>query len=228
VIEQADARLVEWAGKVVDSSAVVSLGRPGDANKGSGVSLFLMELVSQPPMRGDRRAPLQLGLRYLVTTWADDPGAEHRLLGELVAAAMQEDGFEVELTPLSADAWASLGGGQRPSFVIKVRVRVDLPEPPAKPVLKPMVVQEVGVAQLSGVVLGPGDVPLAAAHVDLLSLALTVETDAQGRFLFPAVPAEPKQLRVRIRARRKEVEVQVVRPDDDGPVMIRFSQLLEA
>jgi hypothetical protein len=90
------------------------------------------------------------------------------------------------------------------------------------------VIQQMGVARLSGVVLGPGDVPLAAAHVDLLSLALTVETDAQGRFLFPAVPAEPRQLRVRIRARRKEGEVQVVRPDDDGPVMIRFSQLLEA
>jgi hypothetical protein len=228
VIEQADARLVDWARSVVDSSAVVSLGRPGDANKGSGVSIFLMELVSQPPMRGDRRVPLQLGLRYLVTAWGDDPSAEHHLLGDLVTAAMQEDGFEVELTPLSADAWASLGAAPRPSFVVKVRVRVDLPDPAARPVLKPLVIQQMGVARLSGVVLGPGDVPLAAAHVDLLSLALTVETDAQGRFLFPAVPAEPRQLRVRIRARRKEGEVQVVRPDDDGPVMIRFSQLLEA
>jgi hypothetical protein len=227
VIEEADARLQQWARGVLETSASVSLARPGDANKGTGASLFLMELVAMPPMRGDRRPPLQLALRYLVTAWGDDAGAEHRVLGALVGAAMQEDGFEVELAPLNADAWAALGIAPRPSFVIKLPVRMERPERPAKPVLKSLVVQEAGLAKLLGVVLGPGDVPIAAAHVDLPALALSAETDARGRFAFAAVPAEPRQLRVRVRARRKEGEVQVVRPDDGGLVTIRFDQVLE-
>jgi hypothetical protein len=227
VIEEADARLQQWAKGVLEAGADVSLARPADANKGTGASLFLMELVPMPPMRGDRRPPLQLALRYLVTAWGDDASAEHRVLGALVAAAMQEDGFDVELTPLSADAWAALGVAPRPSFVVRLTVRMERPEPEAKPVLKPLVLQEAGLARLFGVVLGPGDVPLAAAHVDLPSLSLSVETDARGRFAFAAVPAEPKQLRVRVRARRKEGEVQVVRPDDGGLVTIRFDQVLE-
>ncbi|HXM54667.1 MAG TPA: hypothetical protein VOB72_04695, partial [Candidatus Dormibacteraeota bacterium] len=59
MVEQADARLSEWVRTVVGPDIPVTLAAPVDDQDGSGVSLFLMDLVALPPLRGERRAPLQ-------------------------------------------------------------------------------------------------------------------------------------------------------------------------
>ena len=228
VIEQADARLTEWVAAIVGPDVQVALTAPVDDHQGEGVSVFLIELASRPPMRGQRRAPLQLALRYLVTAWARDPAAEHRLLGALVAAAMQEEGFEVLLTPLPAEAWRALGAAPRPSFLLQVPVRQVLPEPVAPRVRGPLVMQGVGLVPLDGVVLGPGDVPVAGARVEVPAAGAVAETDPDGRFRFPALPAEPVQKLVRVRARGRQLDVEIAQPEAAGSVVIRFDQLLEA
>jgi hypothetical protein len=182
------------------------------------VSLFLMDLVSQQPMRGQERAPLQLALRYLVTAWAADPVAEHRLLGALVAAAMQEEGFEVLLGPTAPATWMALGAAPRPAFVLQVPVRQARPEPVLPRVRGPLVMRGVALAPLAGGVLGP-EVPSADAFT---------ETDPQGRFRFPALPVEPRQKLVRIRARGRQLDVEIAQPEESSAVVIRFDQLLEA
>jgi len=228
VIEQADLRLTDWVGAVVGARAQVALTAPADQHRGAGVSLFLMDLVSLPPMRGQRRAPLQLALRYLVTAWAEDAAAEHRLLGELVAAAMQEEDFEVVLAPTSPQTWLALGAAPRPAFVLQVPVRQARPEPAPPRVRGPLVVQGVALAPLSGVVLGPGDVPVANARVEVPSADAVAETDPLGRFRFPALPVEPRQKQVRVRARGREIDVEIAQPEESSAVVIRFDQLLEA
>jgi len=228
VIEQADARLTDWVGAVAGPGVQVALTAPADGHSGSGVSLFLMDLVSLPPMRGQRRAPLQLALRYLVTAWAEDPVAEHRLLGAVVAAAMQEEGFEVQLEPTSPATWTALGAAPRPGFVLQVPVRQARPEPVRPRVRGPLVMQGVGLAPFSGVVLGPGDIPVANARVEVPSAEAVAETDPEGRFRFPSLPLEPREKLVRVRARGRQIDVEIASSDDGGAVVIRFDQLLEA
>src|SRR5262249_33830852 len=175
-----------------------------------------------------RRAPVQLALRYLVTTWGDDPLAEHRLLGTLVAAAMQEEGFEVLLAPTQPATWTALGAAPRPAFVLQVPVRQARPEPVLPRVRGPLVMQGVALAPWAGQVLGPGDVPLANARVEVPAAAAVTETDPQGRFRFPGLPVEPRQKVVRVRARGKQIDVEIAQPEGGGAVVIRFGQLLEA
>jgi len=228
VIEQADRRLTEWVSTVAGPDVRVVLTAPSDEHQGTGVSLFLMDLVSLPPMRGERRAPLQMALRFVVTAWAEEPLAEHRLLGALVAAAMQEEGFEVQLTPLPPTAWTALGAAPRPSFVLQVPVRQARPEPAVPRVRGPLSMQGVGLEPMSGVVLGPGDVPVANARVEVPAAEAVAETDPQGRFRFPALPVEPHRKLVRVRARGRQLDVEIARPEAGGSVVIRFDQLLEA
>jgi hypothetical protein len=228
VIEEADARLTDWVGVVAGPGVQVALTAPADEHGGAGVSLFLMDLASQQPMRGQQRAPLQLALRYLVTAWAEDPLAEHRLLGALVAAAMQEEGFEVLLSPTAPATWIALGAAPRPAFVLQVPVRQARPQPVLPRVRGPLVVRGVALAPLAGVVLGPGDVPVASARVEVPSADAVTETDPQGRFRFPALPVEPRQKLVRIRARGRQIDVEIAQPEESSAVVIRFDQLLEA
>jgi hypothetical protein len=228
VIEQADARLADWVGAVAGAEVQVALTAPADEHRGAGVSLFLMDLVSLPPMRGQRRAPLQLALRYLVTAWAEDAAAEHRLLGQVVAAAMQEEGFEVLLAPTRPETWLALGAAPRPAFVLQVTVRQARPEPAPPRVRGPLVVKGVALLPLSGVLLGPGDMPVANARVEVPSASAVAETDPLGRFWFPGLPAEPRQKLVRVRARGRQLDVEIAAPEEGRAVVIRFEQLLEA
>jgi hypothetical protein len=228
VIEQADVRLTDWVSTVAGPDVQVVLTAPANGLGGSGVSLFLMDLAALPPMRGQRRTPLQLGLRYLVTAWAPDPLAEHRLLGTLVAAAMQEEGWEVQLAPLPPATWTALGAAPRPSFVLQVPARQARPEPVRPRVRGPLAVRGVALVPMAGVVLGPGDVPVANARVEIPSAGAVAETDPLGRFRFPALPAEPTQRLVRVRARGKQIDVEIAQPEASSAVVIRFDQLLEA
>jgi hypothetical protein len=227
LIEQSDARLTDWVTAVVGKGVTVALTAPVNEHSGTGVSLFLMDLVSRPPMRGQVRTPVQLALRYLVTVWAEDPVAEHKLLGDMVAAAMQEEGFEVVLAPVAPETWLALGARPRPAFVLQVPVRQPRPEPVRPRVRGPLVVQGVPLVALSGVVLGPGDVPVANARVDIPSAGATAQTDPLGRFHFAGLPAEPAQRRVRVRARGRQMEVEIAQPEADTAVVIHFDHLLE-
>lgn len=227
MIADADDRLLAWAGATV-SQAAVSLEPPADHADGQGVSLYLLELVAAPSMRGgEGRTPLQLALRYLVTTWAADARAAHELLGQLVAAAMERHDFDAELTPPATELWSALGVRPRPAFLLRVPVRQERPEPERRPVRQPLRVQFGTMAHLAGVVLGPGDVPVSGARVEIPIVGAATETDAWGRFAFPGVPTQPPTLRARVRARGRELDVALDRTKEDQPVVIRFDALGE-
>ena len=222
MIDQADGRVKEWAA-AVDAGAAVSLAPPTDGLPGRGVSLYLMELASEPPARGGGRPPLQLGLRYLVTTWAEAPEEAHRLLGQLAFAAMEEVEFQVELEPVPAAAWAALGAAPRPSFVLRVPLRQERPVPTAKPVRQPLVVQPATLAGLHGLVLGPGDAPLVDVRVELPAFGLRSRTDIAGRFGFPGVPEEPRAKQLRLTAKGRALSVTAAGPTTaEAPLVIRF------
>ena len=182
MIEQADDALAAWAGEVLPGASV-SLAPDAAAD----VVLDLVELRER-----DRRAG-EVALRYRVTTGGDDVRERHRRLGELLFAALARPGYDVDLTPDPAAG--------APSFVIAVAVGGSTPVP-ASPVRGPLVLRDTGVRRLAGTILGPGDVPVADAYVELPLLGLTTRSDRRGHFTFPAVPTEPAaQLVVHAKAR---------------------------
>ncbi|MGC9347454.1 MAG: Pvc16 family protein [Anaerolineae bacterium] len=224
MIDQIDRRLKAWMESVVAGPSF-SLAPPGDAQAESGVSFFLLELVENAPARTSTPTPLQLSLRYLVTTWAEAPEEAHRLLGELVFAAMETSEFEVELEPVAPAIWAALGAAPRPSFILRVPLRKERPQPPVKRVRAPLMVQVAPVTSLYGVVLGPDDVPVMGAAVHMPALQISTRTDAQGRFAFHTVPAGEEAGELRVRARGREIRVTVKETtSEEAPVVVRFER----
>jgi hypothetical protein len=226
MIDQVDDRLKEWVGTALGPVAV-SLALPDPSSPGSGVNLYLVELALKPLVRRRGRAALQLTLRYLVTTWAEQPEEAHRLLGELVFAAMEASDFEVELTGGSTELWQALGTPPRPSFVLAVPLERLRPAEDVPRVRQPVVVEVAPVESFHGLVLGPGDLPLAGARVRLESLGLETRTDGAGRFLFHAVPGggRPKSLVAQAHGVESAASTTSQHPAAGDPFVLRFESM---
>jgi Carboxypeptidase regulatory-like domain len=221
VIEQIDRRLAEWVTAVLGGQAV-ELSPPGEGGDGSAVSLYLMDLRNAPPARGGNRPPLQVVLRYLVTARAQDPAEGHRLLGELVFAAMEAPEMEVELEPLPVALWRAFGVPPQPAFVLRMPLRRERPEPVVPRVRQPLVLRTEPAISLQGTVVGPGDLPIAGARVELPAVARSTRTDHRGRFAFAGVPASGTRT-VRVSAKGREISVTA--GTGDGPLLIRLQPM---
>ena len=225
MIETVDARLVDWVQSVL-GPVPVSLESPKAGLDGDGVSLYLLELVRLPPPRGQEPPPLQLALRYLVTVWAAAPERAHHLLGELVLAALDQVEWTLELEPPPAGIWSGLGVVPQPCFVLQAPLRRERPQPEPKLVRQPLVVRASPITSLRGVLLGPGDVPLAGASVELGHLQRTVRADRKGRFHFETIPADSVGHSLTVKVKGREFKVNLEGPVADGePVVIRLDLL---
>jgi hypothetical protein len=222
MIDEIDRRLSDWIGTILEQ-VEVSLAPPGASQTARSVGLFLLELVHNPASRGARRPPIQITLRYLVTTQAAKPEEAHQMLGELVIAALQEPDFEVEQEPLPLSVWSALSVAPRPSFVLRVPFRHERPEKLAPPVRRPLVIKQSPLRSLSGQVLGPENIPIMDARVELPALQLYTNTDSKGRFHFAAVPSEPRPKLLRVRAKGKEFSINTEQAVSDGdPILIHL------
>ncbi len=206
MIEHVDERLRVWIKTVLDG-VEVSFAPPTRSPTGQGVNVYLIELIHDPPARGKNGPPLQLMLRYLVSTWSPDWSEAHRLLSTLVFAAMENSkDFEVELSPVPAEVWTAFGVGPLPSFFLRMPVRRERPERVAPLVRQAPIIHHSPICSLDGVVYGPGKTPVMAVRVDWPALNLSTGTDYNGRFHFPAVPSDvPIKLRLQVKGRNLEV-----------------------
>jgi hypothetical protein len=141
----------------------------------------------------------------------------------LVLAALEHPDFEPEPEPVDAAIWEGLHVIPQAHFILRVLLRRERPEPAPKLVREPLQVQTVPTACISGVILGPNDVPIAGAVVELPALQLSRRADSKGRFHFAMVPAEPAVVRLRVRAKGRVLEVDVEgAPSEEAPVVINF------
>jgi hypothetical protein len=225
LIDEVDRQLTAWVSSVMTGVAV-SLAAPLDQTTGSGVGLYLLDIAKAPPARAGRgRPPLQLALHYLVTTWSDDPQQSHRLLGELAFAALAHADYEVEIEPAPLAVWRAFGIAPRPSFTLKVRLQREWPASTAPRVRVATTLQATSAATLSGLVVGPGDVPLSGARVECPAIDRVTRTDGKGRFRLPTVPASPPpQLLVTARGQQRWVSADVLALGGQ-PLVIRFEGL---
>lgn len=224
MFDQIDRKLEQWVHHVAGEADVFFTG-PGEGDGRSGVGLYLLELAEDPPPRGTRAAPLRLALRYLVTTWGD-PVEAHRRLGDLTFAALADPELVTDLKPLPPECWAALGVAPRPAFIVQVPVHRDRAVEPAPPVTEELVLNTRPMTSLQGVVLGPGDVPIAGASVRVPHLGKRSTTDGRGRFRLSGLPAFPPVTRLQVRSKGRE---EIVTSEEgfagDEPVTIHIDPL---
>jgi hypothetical protein len=223
MLNQADRELQAWAQGVVPEGEVV-LGSPRQLEGRYGVSLYLLALADPLPAWISRQSGKQIALRYLVTAWAAEEEQAHALLGKLLIAAIEKREYELSLEELPMTLWTALGIAPRPALMLLAPYVIEQPERVVKLVRGPLVVQGVPVRSLHGIVLGPGEIPIAGAGVELPALQLRSSTDSRGRFSFATVPggAQNFQLIVKARGYRQIVTVEQSTSEKE-PLAIRFA-----
>jgi hypothetical protein len=228
MIERIGQEISDWIGSVITGAEVV-LGLPSDDAQSAQVGLCLMDLSQSNCARVGKLPPLKISLRYLVTVRSPRAEEAHRLLGELIFAALQKTEkeapeFEVVVEPLPVEAWAALGAAPQPSFFLRAPLRLERPEPVVPMVKEPVVLQPSPMRVLSGVVYGPGDTPIMGARVELLTLGIAMRTDKWGRFSFAGVPSNCQlKLLAQAKGRTKEIDYSA----GDEPLEIRLDLLEE-
>jgi hypothetical protein len=201
VIDEIDQQLSSWVEDVLPG---VSVTLDGPAGATDDVGLYLFEMADLPPARGEERPPLQVRLGYLVTTSGADVTLAHSRLGKLLFAALTHPDWDVRYPGDIAEFWNAVGQPPRAGFILTVPLRQPVEAKPPPPVTGPLSVQGAGLRVMEGLVLGPGDVPISDAFIEIPSLALTTRSDTRGRFRFAAVPATPTKQQLRVRAKARE------------------------
>ncbi|WP_223638261.1 carboxypeptidase-like regulatory domain-containing protein [Corallococcus sp. EGB] len=205
MIDEVDLRMKAWVGRIA-TDAPVHLGVPDRESLERGVCLYLLELGPAPLSRAGKRGALQFTVCYLVTVGAETPERAHRLLGDLLFAAMSDKELEVDLSPVPVALWAGLRAVPRPAFRLRVPVRKE--QPLAEVRCLSLVDGASPPAPLLGRVVGPGDEPIRGAWVALPALQLSTRTDAQGHFHFPRLPQGESLGRLEVRAEGELVSME--------------------
>jgi hypothetical protein len=228
MIDQQDRAVQEWIASAVDS-APVTLALPTNGDAPPGITLYLMDIASEPIHRGARDAPLRVTLRYLVTSGIGAFVETHRMLGDALFAALEHAEYEVEREPVPLAFWHAIGAAPRPAFVLRVPCHRERVPEPMKRVRAAPTIQSVPVLPLVGVVLGPGDVPIVDALVEVQALGLAQRTDRDGRFAFRTIPAAPLTNMLRITAKGYVLSQPVTRaPTETDGLVIHFEPLEDA
>jgi len=201
-------------GRIADST-------PSDA---TAVTLTLIDIAPAPLPRGAAGiTPLQLRARYLVTIAAADAIAERQALAELAFAAGPATGVQLEPATLALDLWRSLGVSIRPALLVSVLMQRERRGRPVRRVRQPLVTKWAPSRPVSGVVVGPGDVPIAGALVEVEGLSQTAYSDHRGEFAFRSVPGADPPPTLVVHAKGATVRVPV---DGDAtastPLLIRI------
>lgn len=219
MIDTIDQQLKDWVTSTV-AGTDVRMSRPPAKVDRPTVVLQLLEMAHAVPSRRDGPRPVELALHYLVTTSAKSIEEAHRLLGELSFAAIGDANLNIDLQPIPIDTWRALGMTPQPAFriiapIVRERV-VDTPR-----ITQPVQLRVSPLATVEGVVLGPGDVPIAQARVHVSGTTDVAYTDNQGRFYFRGMPASPVTKTLRVVARGIEQTVAKSFSTEE-PVVIRF------
>ncbi len=218
-IEDATSRLRDWVSSHVPD-ATVNLTQ--DMTSTEGINLYLWQIAPEPPQRTTRTTLFRLRLRYLLWVSARDAMQAFRWLDRLIFQAMMQTDIDVDDAALSASDWQAFGIQPQPCVALVMRIQ--RPQYAAQPIVTQVpAVDFRGIKVLSGQVVGPGDVPLANATIDVQSMDMSTTTDSSGRFHFRVIGGETSYT-LRCRARGREM-VRVVTAETAQPVMFRFEAL---
>lgn len=204
MIERIDRKLTEWVGDIL-GDVKVWLGAPEKKDTDT-VGVYLTDILPSSPAHVTRRAPLQVMLCYLLTVWSEEPLEAHKMLSRLIFAAMEHPEFEVDLAEVPAQTWSAFGIKPRPSFKIRLPLRVERTDLTTHRVRGPMEIRRTSISAMEGIVIGPADQPIDNARISLPACKLITTTDSRGRFAFESVPLLSQgMLKLHVEARGREV-----------------------
>ena len=227
MVDRQDRAVQEWIGTAAHP-ATVTLALPTNGDTPPGITLYLMDMISEPNNRG-AHAPLRITLRYLVTGGIGAFEDTHRMLGDVLLAALEHAEYEVEREQVPLAFWQAIGAAPRPAFVLRVPFHRGREPAPMTRVRKAPMVQSVEVAPLIGIVLGPGNIPIVDALLEVPALGLAQRTDRDGRFAFRTIPAAPHTNMLRISAKGYVLSQPVTRvPTETDGLVVHFAPLEDA
>lgn len=217
----------EWVHSVGPIS--LSYAAPSGTANGPHVSIFLLDVLNAPnpgTRTGDRAPPFQVLLRYLVSVVTDDPLESQRLLCNLLFRAQEHAEFEAELSAVSVEFWRAFNVPPRPAFLLRVPLRLEREQETAPRVRQVPELRHRRLRPLRGVVMGPGDIPVVDARVELPSARLATQTDSRGRFFFGGVPSESGMTAFRVQAKSQEWVANLELPKrEEDALIIQFKPL---
>jgi len=109
----------------------------------------------------------------------------------------------------------------RPAFRLRVPLARERSQDVAG-VKVPLLTQAMPAA-LQGRVVGPGDIPIPGALVELPAMGLSARTDIKGCFRFASVPAGTPLGRLEVRAKGAVLAVRAEElPTEEGALVVRL------
>jgi hypothetical protein len=221
VIEELDRLLRNWA-KSAAPDAEVSFAPPGAPSAKSRVVLYLHHIARTAPDRGQRRSPLDLEARYLVTASHDEPEEAHRLLDRLLESAAMSSEFELDFAG-TAEIFSALGIAPQPAFEIRASARRELSSERIPTVSRPPKLLLHGQRAIEGVVLGPGKLPVHGARVVVRGVPRAARTDSRGRFRL-SLPNRPKAIhQLAASGKGMRGELRIGNEDNDALYVLEIS-----
>jgi hypothetical protein len=159
----------------------------------AGIRLTFLGITPATPARTVSRQPQSLLMfaRYLVTVSASTRAEADRLLVALGFAALDRGSPELERDGASPDLWLALRVAARPALVVREVLERPRIVKRAPLVRLPPVTEYSPSRRVVGQVIGPGEVPIAGARIEVLSAGLITYSDHRGEFALTGVPTGP-------------------------------------
>jgi hypothetical protein len=224
-IDAIDSDLSRWIAETVPGVSV-SFGAAAAEPKSPVVHLLLQRLADTTGARAKagQPTPRRLELGYFVAVNAREPSQAHRVLGELLFAALErgERGdWRVSFEVPAAELWTSHQLLPQPTFLLQIPLLRARPTPPMKYV-REIVLKAAPAVPFEGLLLDPADHPLADVLVELGGLDQRTRTDGNGRFRFGAVPSDLHQHSLRVHAKGRAFDLVAERARPGVPCVIRL------
>lgn len=208
----AEARLVaDWVRPALGAAIEVRFAAIGDPGSDAGKALLftLLDLTRCPaPRRGTEPAPLQLRARYLVSTVGFEAAERAQCLADLAFQAGPQIRVELDPSP-TAVFWQTLGVAARPALIAAILLERERPSHPVPRVRAPLITRWAPSRPVSGVVMGPGSIPIAGALIELEGYPETTYSNARGEFGFRSVPGTDPPPKLVVRTKGTELRVPI-------------------
>jgi len=224
MIDTIDQLLRKWVGYVAGDVAI-SLSFEEKLETDLSISLCLMDILSMPMYGQGRRLPLQVRLRYLVSTEANDIEKAHQILGKLLFSAMEKPEFEVDLESVNMAVWQAFGIAPRPAFYLSLPMRVERKDTTKLISTSPELVYRK-MRDLDGVVMGSGNIPIPNGRIKLADMGRSVTADEQGCFHLASIPDKPTKRQFFISAKGQDFEIEATLPEE-GKLLLLHLQTME-
>lgn len=209
MIDEIDFRLKKWIATVIDSTFQVSFDHPGKIENKPTVSVYLFNLDNSMPASVAREIPFQVNLSYLLTVQSSNQMESHQTLGKLLFAAKDQSDFEVGFHSLPSGFWRAFGTVPLPYFIIRLQLIKQRKEEQVPRIIEPPRIDIGNLTSLDGIVLGPNNIPIAAAKITLDHSKTIFYTDKNGCFSIATDLTSRKSFNCKIDAKGKKFSISV-------------------